>query len=254
MADNQQKNNAQTTRNVPIDENQLRKVRREKLEALQAAGRDPFRITTFDQTYHSAEIKAKFDTLCGESDDAGNVTREPVTVRIAGRIMFKRVMGKASFCNVLDREGNIQVYVSRDDLGDEDYTEFKRLDIGDIIGVEGFPFKTKTGEITVHAKKLTLLSKSLYPLPEKFHGLQNTDTRYRQRYVDLIMNPESREVFYKRSAILREIRNFLADRDFMEVETPILVDNAGGAAARPFITHYNALDEDKKLRISRSAA
>ena len=250
MADNQQKNNAQTTRNVPIDENQLRKVRREKLEALQAAGRDPFRITTFDQTYHSAEIKAKFDTLCGESDDAGNVTREPVTVRIAGRIMFKRVMGKASFCNVLDREGNIQVYVSRDDLGDEDYTEFKRLDIGDIIGVEGFPFKTKTGEITVHAKKLTLLSKSLYPLPEKFHGLQNTDTRYRQRYVDLIMNPESREVFYKRSAILREIRNFLADRDFMEVETPILVDNAGGAAARPFITHYNALDEDKKLRIS----
>ena len=250
MADNQQKNNAQTTRNVPIDENQLRKVRREKLEALQAAGRDPFRITTFDQTWHSAEIKAKFDTLCGESDDAGNVTREPVTVRIAGRIMFKRVMGKASFCNVLDREGNIQVYVSRDDLGDEDYTEFKRLDIGDIIGVEGFPFKTKTGEITVHAKKLTLLSKSLYPLPEKFHGLQNTDTRYRQRYVDLIMNPESREVFYKRSAILREIRNFLADRDFMEVETPILVDNAGGAAARPFITHYNALDEDKKLRIS----
>ena len=250
MTDNQQKNNAQTTRDVPIDENQLRKVRREKLEALQAAGRDPFRITTFDQTWHSAGIKAKFDTLCGESDDAGNVTREPVTVRIAGRIMFKRVMGKASFCNVLDRDGNIQVYVSRDDLGDEDYAEFKRLDIGDIIGVEGFPFKTKTGEITVHAQKLTLLSKSLYPLPEKFHGLQNTDARYRQRYVDLIMNPESREVFYKRSAILREIRNFLAGRDFMEVETPILVDNAGGAAARPFITHYNALDEDKKLRIS----
>ena len=238
------------TTNEPIDESQLVKVRREKLAALQAAGRDPFKITTFDQTHHSTEIKEHFDELGGEMDADGNYTEEPVTVRIAGRMMNKRVMGKASFCNVLDRYGNIQVYVSRNDLGDESYADFKRLDIGDIIGVEGFPFKTKTGEITVHAQKMTLLSKSLYPLPEKYHGLQNTDTRYRQRYLDLIMNQGSREVFYKRSAIIREIRNFLAARDFIEVETPMLVDNAGGAAARPFITHYNALDEDKKLRIS----
>ena len=221
------------TTNEPIDESQLVKVRREKLAALQAAGRDPFKITTFDQTHHSTEIKEHFDELGGKMDADGNYTEEPVTVRIAGRMMNKRVMGKASFCNVLDRYGNIQVYVSRNDLGDESYADFKRLDIGDIIGVEGFPFKTKTGEITVHAKKMTLLSKSLYPLPEKYHGLQNTDTRYRQRYLDLIMNQGSREVFYKRSAIIREIRNFLAARDFIA-----------------FITHYNALDEDKKLRIS----
>ena len=232
------------------DLNQLRRVRREKLAELIEAGENPYEIVTYDQKQHSTEIKEHFDELGGKMDADGNYTEEPVTVRIAGRMMNKRVMGKASFCNVLDRYGNIQVYVSRNDLGDESYADFKRLDIGDIIGVEGFPFKTKTGEITVHAKKMTLLSKSLYPLPEKYHGLQNTDTRYRQRYLDLIMNQGSREVFYKRSAIIREIRNFLAARDFIEVETPMLVDNAGGAAARPFITHYNALDEDKKLRIS----
>jgi len=232
------------------DEGQLRKIRREKLEALQAEGRDPFKITTYDQTHHSQEVKDHFDELCGEQDAEGNYTKEPDTVSLAGRMMFKRVMGKASFANIQDRDGRIQIYVSRNDLGDDAYADFKHLDIGDIIGVKGFPFRTKTGEISVHVKSLVLLSKSLEPLPEKFHGLTDTDTRYRQRYVDLIMNEDVRETFKKRSAIIAEIRNFLAGRDFMEVETPMLVENAGGASARPFITHYNALNEDRKLRIS----
>lgn len=232
------------------DEGQLRKIRREKLEALQAEGRDPFKITTYDQTHHSQEVKDHFDELCGEQDAEGNYTKEPATVSLAGRMMFKRVMGKASFANIQDRDGRIQIYVSRNDLGDDAYADFKHLDIGDIIGVKGFPFRTKTGEISVHVKSLVLLSKSLEPLPEKFHGLTDTDTRYRQRYVDLIMNEDVRETFKKRSAIIAEIRNFLAGRDFMEVETPMLVENAGGASARPFITHYNALNEDRKLRIS----
>ncbi len=234
MAENQNGNNRQNQQDV----SKLSEVRREKLAELQAAGKDPFRIVKFDQTHHSAEILANFEEL--ENKD----------VSIAGRMMFKRVMGKASFCNVQDRDGRIQVYVARDEIGEEAYKDFKRMDIGDIIGVKGFVFKTKTGETTVHAKELTLLSKSLEPLPEKFHGLQDTDVRYRQRYVDLIMNEDVRETFKKRSQILREIRNFLAGRDFMEVETPMLVSNAGGAAARPFETHFNALDEDLKLRIS----
>ncbi|MGI6117125.1 MAG: lysine--tRNA ligase [Bilifractor sp.] len=226
-------NNAQNQ-----DENHLIKIRRDKLKELQEAGHDPFRITKYDVTHHSTDIRDQFDSL------------ENQNVSVAGRMMSKRVMGKASFCNVQDKTGSIQCYVSRDDLGDEAYKAFKKLDIGDIIGVRGFVFKTKTGEITVHAKEITLLSKSLKPLPEKFHGLQDTDIRYRQRYLDLIMNPEVKETFIKRSRILSEIRRFLGGRGFMEVETPILVDNAGGAAARPFVTHYNALDEDKKLRIS----
>ena len=229
---------AQNNQQKVQDVSQLEKVRREKLAELQAAGKDPFQIVKYDQTHHSAQIKSDFDKLENE------------TVSIAGRMMFKRVMGKASFCNVQDKEGRIQVYVARDDLGEEAYKEFKRMDIGDIIGVKGFVFKTKTGEISVHAKELTLLSKSLTPLPEKFHGLQDTDLRYRQRYVDLIMNEESRETFIKRSKIISEIRKFLDARGFMEVETPMLVSNAGGAAARPFETHFNALDEDVKLRIS----
>ncbi len=243
MADNTQNQNTQ-------DVSQLEKVRRDKLAALQAEGKDPFQITTYDQTHHTKEIVEHFDELCGKLDEEGNYTEEPVTVSVAGRMMFKRVMGKASFANLQDRDGRIQIYVSRNDLGDEAYADFKHMDIGDIIGVKGFPFRTKTGEISIHAKELILLSKSLSPLPEKFHGLQDTDTRYRQRYVDLIMNEESRTTFVKRSQIIREIRNFLAGRDFLEVETPMLVSNAGGAAARPFETHYNALDEDVKLRIS----
>ena len=232
------------------DISQLQQVRRDKLAALQEAGKDPFLITKYDQTHHSAQVREQFDALCGEQDAEGNYTKEPAIVSLAGRMMFKRVMGKASFANIQDRDGRIQIYVSRNDLGDEAYADFKKLDIGDIIGVRGFPFKTRTGEISVHVQELTLLSKSLEPLPEKFHGLTDTDIRYRQRYTDLIMNEEVRETFKKRSRILAEIRNFLAARDFMEVETPMLVSNAGGAAARPFETHYNALDEDVKLRIS----
>ncbi len=232
------------------DISQLEKVRREKLAQLQAEGKDPFQITKYDQTHHTKEILDHFDELAGELDEEGSYVKEPTEVSIAGRMLFKRVMGKASFANLQDRDGRIQIYVSRNDLGDDAYAAFKRLDIGDIIGVKGFPFRTKTGEISVHAKELVLLSKSLEPLPEKFHGLQDTDIRYRQRYVDLIMNEDVRETFKKRSAIIKEIRRFLDGRDFMEVETPMLVSNAGGAAARPFVTHYNALDEDVKLRIS----
>ena len=230
---NQQKNQQKTQ-----DVSQLQKVRRDKLAELQAAGNDPFVIVKYDQTHHTAQIRDNFDELEGKD------------VSIAGRMMFKRVMGKASFCNIQDRDGRIQVYVARDEIGEESYKGFKKMDIGDIIGVKGFVFKTKTGEISVHAKELTMLSKSLTPLPEKFHGLQDTDTRYRQRYVDLIMSDTSRDVFIKRSKIIAGIRRFLAERDFMEVETPMLVSNAGGAAARPFETHFNALDEDFKLRIS----
>ena len=245
MAENNKNQNAPQQ-----DLNQLKKVRREKLSELQAAGKDPFVITKFDQTYHTQQIVDHFDELAGELDEEGNYTKEPTEVSVAGRMLFKRVMGKASFANLQDRDGRIQIYVSRNDLGDEAYADFKHMDIGDIIGVKGFPFRTKTGEISVHAKELVMLSKSLEPLPEKYHGLQDTDTRYRQRYVDLIVNEEVRETFKKRSAIISEIRRFLAERDFMEVETPMLVSNAGGAAARPFETHYNALDEDVKLRIS----
>ena len=218
--------------------NELLRIRREKLTNLQDAGRDPFAITRYDVTHHSAEILAAGDELVGKE------------VSVAGRMMVKRIMGKASFCKIQDKQGVIQCYVARDDLGEEAYAEFKKMDIGDIIGVKGFVFRTKTGEITVHTKELTLLAKSLKPLPEKFHGLQDTDVRYRQRYLDLIVNPEVRDTFVKRSQILREIRRFLDDRGFMEVETPMLVPNAGGAAARPFETHYNALDVDVKLRIS----
>lgn len=245
MAENQKNQSAPQQ-----DISQLEKVRREKLAQLQAEGKDPFRITKYDQTHHTKEILDHFDELAGELDEEGNYVKEPVTVSIAGRMLFKRVMGKASFANLQDRDGRIQIYVSRNDLGDEAYADFKHLDIGDIIGVKGFPFRTRTGEISVHAKELVLLSKSLEPLPEKFHGLQDTDIRYRQRYVDLIMNEDVRETFKKRSEIIKEIRRFLGERDFMEVETPMLVSNAGGAAARPFVTHYNALDEDVKLRIS----
>ena len=220
------------------DLNQLLKVRREKLADLQANGRDPFEITKYDVSRHSQEIKDKFDELEGAS------------VTIAGRMMSKRVMGKASFCHVQDLEGTIQAYVARDSVGEEPYKDFKKLDVGDIIGIKGEVFKTKTGEISIHASEVTLLSKSLQVLPEKFHGLTNTDLRYRQRYVDLIMNPEVKDTFIKRSKILSAIRKYLSGQGFMEVETPILVANAGGAAARPFETHFNALDEDFKLRIS----
>ena len=218
--------------------NELLRIRREKLTNLQDAGRDPFAITRYDVTHHSAEILAAGDELVGKE------------VSVAGRMMVKRIMGKASFCKIQDKQGVIQCYVARDDLGEEAYAEFKKMDIGDIIGVKGFVFRTKTGEITIHTKELTLLTKSLKPLPEKFHGLQDTDVRYRQRYLDLIVNPEVRDTFVKRSQILREICRFLDERGFMEVETPMLVPNAGGAAARPFETHYNALDVDVKLRIS----
>ena len=256
--------------------NQLRKVRREKLADLQQNGKDPFQITKFNQTHHSLEVKSLYEAHEAEllkdhqtpdvegmnEEQAKEVLKKdyeerrsimdanPIHVAIAGRMMFKRVMGKASFCNIQDLQGSIQVYVARDAIGTESYADFKRSDIGDIFGLEGFAFRTRTGEISIHAEKMTLLSKSLQILPEKFHGLTDTDTRYRQRYVDLIMNPESKETFIKRSKILKEIRNFLDGRGFMEVETPMLVSNAGGAAARPFETHYNALNEDVKLRIS----
>ena len=220
------------------DLNQLLKVRREKLRELQESGRDPFQITKFDVTAHSSDVKDRFEELEGKE------------VTVAGRMMSRRVMGKASFCHIQDLKGSIQSYVARDSVGEAAYADFKKLDIGDIIGITGTVFRTKTGEISVHAESVTLLTKSLQVLPEKFHGLTNTDMRYRQRYVDLIMNPEVRETFVKRSQILKEIRNFLDGRGFMEVETPMLVANAGGAAARPFETHYNALDEDVKLRIS----
>ena len=258
------------------DLNQLLKVRRDKLADLQANGKDPFQITKFNQTHHSMEVKnlyeaheaellkdrAEVDVTGLDEEQAKEAVKKdyeerraimdasPIHVSIAGRMMFKRVMGKASFCNIQDLQGNIQVYVARDAIGADSYADFKKSDIGDIFGLEGFAFRTRTGEISIHAESMTLLSKSLQILPEKFHGLTDTDMRYRQRYVDLIMNQDSKNVFIKRSKILKEIRNFLAGRDFMEVETPMLVSNAGGAAARPFETHYNALNEDVKLRIS----
>ena len=277
MADNSQNKGEQQ------DLNQLVKVRREKLANLQSEGKDPFQITKFDQTHHTDEVKRIYEEhekeilkdytepeLVEPAEGADNETisayrqakkeaynerralldAQPINVSIAGRMLFKRVMGKASFANIQDLKGKIQVYVSKDALGDEVYADFKKSDIGDIFGVKGYIFRTMTGEVSIHATEMTLLSKSLQILPEKFHGLTDTDTRYRQRYLDLIMNEDSREVFIKRSKIIREIRNFLADRDFMEVETPMLVHNAGGAAARPFETHYNSLDEDVKLRIS----
>ena len=262
--------------NQTQDVNQLLQVRREKLANLQQAGKDPFQITKFNQTHHSMEAKKLYEAHEAEllkdhrEPDVSGMDEEqakealkadyeerraimdahPLHVAIAGRMMFKRVMGKASFCNIQDLQGSIQVYVARDSIGEDSYADFKKADIGDIYGLEGFVFRTRTGEISIHAEKMTLLSKSLQILPEKFHGLTDTDTRYRQRYVDLIMNQDSKEVFIKRSRIIKEIRNFLAGRDFMEVETPMLVANAGGAAARPFETHYNALNEDVKLRIS----
>ena len=262
--------------NKQQDTNKLLQVRRDKLAELQAAGKDPFEITKYDVTNHSEDVKETYiaheaELLAGRpAPDVEGLDDEqkkealandynerrtimdgsPIHVSIAGRMMFKRVMGKASFCNIQDLKGNIQVYVARDQIGEESYADFKKSDIGDIYGVKGYAFRTKTGEISIHAEEMTLLSKSLQILPEKFHGLTDTDMRYRQRYVDLIMNQESKAVFIKRSQILKEIRNFLADRDFMEVETPMLVSNAGGAAARPFETHYNALNEDVKLRIS----
>ena len=220
------------------DLNQLLKIRREKLSELQAAGKDPFQITKYDVTHHSNDIKENYDTMEGQ------------IVRVAGRVMQKRVMGKASFCNVQDLKGNIQSYVARDSIGEEPYKDFKKYDIGDIVGIEGEVFKTKTGEISIHAASVTLLSKSLQILPEKYHGLTNTDLRYRQRYTDLIMNEEVKDTFVKRSKIISAIRRYLDGQGFMEVETPMLVSNAGGAAARPFETHYNALNEDVKLRIS----
>ena len=230
---------AQEQKNVQEpDLNQLRKVRREKLADLQQSGKDPFVITKYDRTHHSREIRDRYEDLEGKK------------VSVAGRMMSKRVMGKASFCNIQDLKGNIQSYVARDSVGEENYKEFKKLDVGDVIGVEGEVFRTKTGEISIHASHVTLLSKSLQILPEKFHGLTNTDTRYRQRYVDLIMNPEVKDTFIKRSRILSAVRRYLDGEGFMEVETPMLVSNAGGAAARPFETHFNALDEDFKLRIS----
>ena len=270
----QEQNNNQ--KNQEQDVNQLLKVRREKLAALQEAGKDPFQITKYDQTHHTSDAKELYaaheaELLAGrpepvvegldeqQAKDVLNadynerraiMDASPIEVSIAGRMMFKRVMVKASFCNIQDLKGKIQVYVARDAIGEEAYADFKKSDIGDIYGIKGYVFRTKTGEISIHAVEMTMLTKSLQILPEKFHGLTDTDTRYRQRYVDLIMNEESRDVFIKRSQIIKEIRNFLAGRDFMEVETPTLVSNAGGAAARPFETHYNALDEDVKLRIS----
>ena len=230
---------AENERNAAVqDIGQLRKVRREKLAELMAAGENPYEIVTYDQEQHSTEIKENYSEYEGKN------------VSVAGRLMLKRVMGKASFADVQDRDGKIQIYVTRDDLGEEAYKKFKRMDVGDIVGVKGFVFTTKMGEISIHAKEVILLSKSLQILPEKFHGLTDTDLIYRQRYVDLIMNPASKDVFIKRSKIISAIRRYLNDRDFLEVETPILVENAGGAAARPFTTHFNALDEDKKLRIS----
>lgn len=258
------------------DMNQLRKVRRDKLAELQQNGRDPFQITKFDQTHHSLEVKGLYEAHEAEllkdhqtpnvegmdEEQAKEALKKdyeerrsimdanPIHVAIAGRMMFKRVMGKASFCNIQDLQGNIQVYVARDAIGTESYADFKKSDIGDIFGLEGFAFRTRTGEISIHAEKMTLLSKSLQMLPEKFHGLTDTDTRYRQRYVDLIMNSDTKDTFIKRSKILSAIRKYLSGKGFMEVETPMLVANAGGAAARPFETHFNALNEDLKLRIS----
>ena len=258
------------------DLNQLLKVRREKLSELQAAGKDPFEITKYNQTHHTDEVISLYEAheaerLAGRpaldtegmDEETARAAKnadyderraimdaDPIYVSIAGRMMFKRVMGKASFCNIQDLKGKIQVYVARDAVGEESYGDFKKSDIGDIYGVKGYAFRTKTGEVSIHASELVLLTKSLKPLPEKFHGLTDTDTRYRQRYVDLIMNEDSKNVFIKRSQIIKEIRRFLDGRNFMEVETPTLVSNAGGAAARPFQTHYNALDEDVKLRIS----
>jgi lysyl-tRNA synthetase class 2 len=226
------------TKDSEQDIGQLLQIRREKLAALQSAGKDPFQIVKYDVTHHSEEIKDQFSELEGK------------TVRVAGRMMSKRIMGKASFCNIQDLPGNIQSYVARDSVGEESYADFKKYDVGDIVGIEGAVFKTKTGEISVHAAKVTLLSKSLQILPEKFHGLTNTDLRYRQRYVDLIMNSDVKDTFVKRSKILSAIRRHLDTQGFLEVETPMLVSNAGGAAARPFLTHFNALDEDVKLRIS----
>ena len=223
---------------VQEDLNHILKARRDKLTELQAKGQDPFVITTYQQTHHSQEIKDGFDGLEGKE------------VSIAGRLMLKRVMGKASFCHIADRDGSIQAYVARDSVGEEPYQAFKKLDIGDIVGIRGTVFRTKTGETSIHAEEVTLLSKSLQVLPEKFHGITDTDMRYRQRYVDLIMNPEVKDTFIKRSLVLREIRNYLDAKGFIEVETPMLVENAGGANARPFVTHFNALNEDKKLRIS----
>ena len=229
----QQNNNGQEQ-----DINHLRKVRREKLAELQANGQNPFEITKYDVTHHSMEVKEHFEELEGKH------------VVLAGRMMSKRIMGKASFCNIQDLQGNIQSYVARDSIGEEEYKAFKKMDIGDIVGLEGEVFKTKTGEISIHASAVKLLSKSLQVLPEKFHGLTDTDMRYRQRYVDLIMNPEVKDTFIKRSKIISSIRKYLDGQGFMEVETPMLVANAGGAAARPFETHFNALNEDFKLRIS----
>lgn len=224
--------------NQALDTNEQVEIRKEKLETLKASGKDPFVTTKFDVTHHSVDIRNDFDNL------------ENKQVTIAGRMMFKRIMGKASFCNLSDRYGSMQCYVARDSIGEEAYADFKKYDVGDVIGVKGYVFKTKTGEISVHAEEVTLLTKSLRPLPEKYHGLKDTEARYRQRYLDLIMNQDVRNTFEKRSQILKEIRSFLAEKDFMEVETPLLVENAGGAAARPFFTHYNALDEERKLRIS----
>ena len=269
---NQTNTNAESEQDV----SELLKIRRQKLADLQAAGKDPFRITKFDQTHHTDEVKALYEAaeaekLAGrtapvtdglEEAEARAVKKadyeerraimdaEPIEVSIAGRMLFKRVMGKASFINIQDLKGSIQVYVSRDGIGEDSYADFKKSDIGDIFGVKGYIFRTMTGEISVHADQLTLLSKNLQVLPEKFHGMTNTDLRYRQRYTDLIMNPEVRDTFVKRSKMIAGIRSFLAGRGFMEVETPMLVSNAGGAAARPFFTHYNSLDEDVKLRIS----
>ena len=273
---NNNNTNQKNQQNAQQDVNQLLKVRREKLAALQEAGKDPFQITKYDQTHHTEDAKALYEAheaelLAGrpepsvegldeqQAKDVINtdynerraiMDASPINVSIAGRMMFKRVMGKASFCNIQDLKGKIQVYVARDAIGEDAYADFKKSDIGDIYGIKGYVFRTKTGEISIHAVEITMLTKSLQILPEKFHGLTDTDTRYRQRYVDLIMNEDSKNVFIKRSQIIKEIRNFLADRDFIEVETPMLVSNAGGAAARPFDTHYNALDEDVKLRIS----
>ena len=276
MADqnNQNKNNQKGEQQQDL--NQLLKVRREKLANLQEAGKDPFVITKYDQSYHTEQARQEYialeekllvgkdmpDTEGMEPEEAKAVKTEaynerraimdanPIKVSIAGRMMSKRVMGKASFCNVQDKSGNIQVFVARDEIGTDEYADFKKLDVGDIIGVTGYVFRTMMGEVSVHADSVTLLSKSLQILPEKFHGLTNTDIRYRQRYVDLIMNADVKDTFIKRSKIISTIRRFLDDRGFMEVETPMLVSNAGGAAARPFETHFNALDEDLKLRIS----
>ena len=236
--DNKKAGNAGGAPNTEQELNRVRQVRRDKLAELQQSGKDPFVITKYDQTHHSKEILDNFDSLEGKE------------VSIAGRIMLKRVMGKASFCNIADLKGNIQVYVAKDAVGEEAYADFKKSDIGDIYGVKGYVFRTKTDEISIHAEEITLLSKSLQVLPEKFHGITDTDTRYRQRYVDLIMNPDVKDTFVKRSKIISTVRRYLDAQGFMEVETPMLVSNAGGAAARPFETHFNALDEDLKLRIS----